>query len=178
VTDPRIKRTRLHVLETARQMLAARTSEPFTFTTLAAHARVSRRTLYTHWGSIDRVISDAVTLRVAEELEDLSSMPPRARLRRFLESIRTGVADPVTRVALTSLMNQSNHDADAANSLVDMAATRMQHFRETVAPIERDVYLQIAGPIYFAEFLDAQPASDELLDALTERGAALLGFDA
>ena len=165
------------MLETARQMLAARTSEPFTFTTLAAHARVSRRTLYTHWGSIDRVISDAVTLRVAEELDDLSEFPPRQRLRHFLETVRAGVADPVTRVALTSLMNQSNHDPDAASSLVEMAVTRTQHFRETVGQIDQDTYLQIVGPIFFAEFLNAQPASDELLDALTERGAALLGFD-
>ena len=177
VTDPRIQRTRLHVLETARQMLAAKSNEPFTFTTLAAHAQVSRRTLYTHWGSIEKVISDAVTLRAAEDLVDLSGLPPRERLRRFLESVRTGIGDPVTRVALASLMNQSNHDADAAQSLVEMATTRMQHFGDSVVEIERDVYLQLVGPIFFAEFLGAEPASDALIDTLVERGTVLLGLE-
>jgi AcrR family transcriptional regulator len=177
VTDPRIRRTRLHVLEIARQMLAARTSEPFTFTTLAAQAQVSRRTLYTHWGSIEKVISDAVTLRAAEELVDLSSLPPRERLRRFLESVRSGIGDPVTRVALASLMNLSSHDTDAAQSLVEMAATRMDHFRTAVGEIDETVYLQLVGPIFFAEFLGTGPASGELIDALVERGVELLGFE-
>jgi AcrR family transcriptional regulator len=148
VTDPRIERTRHHVLETARQMLATHGTEPLTFTTLAARARVSRRTLYTHWGSIEKVISDAVTLRASEKPVDLSALEPRDRLRRFLESVRTGLGDPVTRVALASLMNRST----------------------------RDVYLQLVGPIFFAEFFDAEPASDALIDSLIDRGSQLLGL--
>lgn len=155
-------------------MLAARTNEPFTFTTLAAQAQVSRRTLYTHWGSIEKVISDAVTLRAAEELVDLSSLEPRERLRHFLESVRSGIGDPVTRVALASLMNQSSHDPDAAQALVEMAATRMAHFRQTVGEIDENVYLQLVGPIFFAEFLGNGPASDALIDSLVDRGVALL----
>lgn len=158
-------------------MLAAKTSEPFTFTTLAAQAQVSRRTLYTHWGSIEKVISDAVTLRATEELVDLSALEPRERLRHFLLSVRSGISDPVTRVALASLMNQSSHDADAAHSLTEMAQTRLSHFRQTVGDIDETVYLQLVGPIFFAEFLNTQPASDALIDALVERGAVLLGFE-
>ena len=176
MTDPRIQRTRLHVLETARQMLAARSSEPFTFTTLAAHAQVSRRTLYTHWGSIEKVISDAVTLRAAEELADLGDLVPRERLRLFLESVRAGIGDPVTRVALASLMNQSSHDEGAARSLTEMATTRMEHFRATVGEIDENAYLQLVGPIFFAEFLNGRPASDELIDTLVERGTDLVGL--
>jgi AcrR family transcriptional regulator len=158
-------------------MLAAKSSEPFTFTTLASHAQVSRRTLYTHWGSIEKVISDAVTLRATEDLVDLSELPPRERLRHFLVSVRSGIGDPVTRVALASLMNQSSHDADAALSLTEMAQTRLSHFRQTVGEIDENTYLQLVGPIFFAEFLNTLPATDELIDALVERGAQLLGYE-
>jgi AcrR family transcriptional regulator len=174
VTDPRIERTRHHVLETARQMLATHGTEPLTFTTLAARARVSRRTLYTHWGSIEKVISDAVTLRASEKPVDLSALEPRDRLRRFLESVRTGLGDPVTRVALASLMNRSTRDA--ALSLADMAATRMDQLRASLGDVDRDVYLQLVGPIFFAEFFDAEPASDALIDSLIDRGSQLLGL--
>ena len=155
-------------------MLAARSSEPFTFTTLAQHARVSRRTLYTHWGSIDKVISDAVTMHAVNDLADLTALPPRERLWHFLASVRLGVGDPVTRVALAALMNQSSYDTAAARSLVDMAATRIQQFRQSVGRIDEETYLQLVGPIFFAEFLNAEPASDALIDALADRGMELL----
>jgi AcrR family transcriptional regulator len=176
VTDPRIERTRRHVLETARQMLAIRGSEPFTFTTLAARARVSRRTLYTHWGSIEKVISDAVTLRASQEPVDLSALEPLDRLRRFLESVRSAIGDPVTRVAFASLMNRSSHDA--ALSLAEIAATRIDHLRAAIGDIDHDIYLQLVGPIVFAEFFDAEPASDALIDSLVDRGSHLLGLAA
>jgi len=156
-------------------MLAARTGEPFTFTTLAARAKVSRRTLYTHWGSIERVISDAVTLRVGEAAADFSSPDPRERLRNFLSSARSGIADPVTRVAVTALMNRSSYDAEAARSLAGMAAARLQHFRTSVGEIDRDGYLQLVGPVLFAELIGGEAASDALIDTLVERGMGLLG---
>ena len=155
-------------------MLAARSSDPFTFTTLAQHARVSRRTLYTHWGSIDKVISDAMALNVSDDLVGLAPLAPREKLWHFLDSVRRGIADPVTRVALTALLNRSHHDADAERSLLDIAATRMGHFRQTVGDVDRETYLQLVGPIFFAEFFTAETASDALVDALVDRGMELL----
>ncbi len=164
-------------METAREMLAARTDEPFTFTTLAARARVSRRTLYTHWGSIEKVIRDVVALRAEDRPVDSPSLSPRDSLRQFLESMRAGIADPVTRFALAALMNQSSHDTDAARSFVDLAVTRTEHFRSSVAPVDQTTYAQLVGPILFAEFLGGEPASDELIDALVDRGVAILGLE-
>ncbi len=63
MADPRIQRTRDHVLGVVRRMLATPSDVPLTFTSLAAEAEVSRRTLYTHWGTIDRLIAEAVTTR-------------------------------------------------------------------------------------------------------------------
>ena len=56
--DPRILRTRVHILEVLRELLA-RPGEEITFTTLALRARVSRRTLYTHWGTVEAAVADA-----------------------------------------------------------------------------------------------------------------------
>lgn len=56
--DPRIARTRLHVLTVLRGLLA-RDSGEITLSTLATEAQVSRRTLYTHWGTVESVVAEA-----------------------------------------------------------------------------------------------------------------------
>ena len=56
--DPRILRTRLHILDVLRDMLS-RPGEAITFSSIAVAAQVSRRTLYTHWGSVETAVADA-----------------------------------------------------------------------------------------------------------------------
>lgn len=56
--DPRIARTRLHVLTVLRRLLAGN-GEEITLSTLATEAQVSRRTLYTHWGTVESAVAEA-----------------------------------------------------------------------------------------------------------------------
>lgn len=158
-------------------MLAERSSDPLTFTSLASEAQVSRRTLYTHWGTIEKVISDAVTLHSTEAVVDISHLPPRERMTHFLEAVRRGIHEPVTAVALASLVNQATHDSKAGESLVAMGETRMDQFRASVAPITTDQYSQLVGPIFLAEFVNRAPASDELIAQIVDHGVAMLGLE-
>ncbi|WP_181243128.1 TetR/AcrR family transcriptional regulator [Glaciihabitans tibetensis] len=175
--DPRVLRTQLHVLTTARRLLVERSGEPLNFTILAKEAQVSRRTLYTHWGTIERVISASVTTLDAVVLPDQSDLTPRERLSGFLYTVRDSLADPVTAVALASLVGQAPQDHNAADSLGETVDARIAQFRERVAPISTEQFEAVVGPIYFAEFVMRASASDELLDTLVARGVDLLNLE-
>ena len=58
MADPRIQRTNEHVLAVLRQLLRS-PGEEITITSLSAASKVSRRTLYLHWGSIEAAVADA-----------------------------------------------------------------------------------------------------------------------
>jgi AcrR family transcriptional regulator len=172
-----VLRTQLHVLTTARRLLVERSGEPLNFTILAKEAQVSRRTLYTHWGTIERVISASVTTLDAVELPDQSGLSGREKLAAFLTAVRDSLADPVTAAALASLVGQSPQDDNAAASLAETITARLEQFRERVAPITAEQFGVLVGPIYFAQFVTRESASDELLETLAAQGAELLNLD-
>jgi AcrR family transcriptional regulator len=177
MSDPRVQRTRLHVLNTAREMLGERSGEPLTLTSLATRAQVSRRTLYTHWGTIERVISDAVTLYETSDGLSPEGLSPRERLEIFLATLRERLHDPVTNAALATLIHEAAQDDSASEPLAALGAWPIQRFEASVAPVTEDQYLQIVGPLFLAEFVMREPASDALLAALVERGVELLQLD-
>ena len=59
MSDPRIARTKEHVLGVLRELMS-RTGEEITLSSLAAEARVSRRTIYTHWGTVECAVAEAM----------------------------------------------------------------------------------------------------------------------
>jgi AcrR family transcriptional regulator len=177
VSDPRVARTQLHVLSTARRLLVEHSGEPLTFTLLAKEAQVSRRTLYTHWGTIEKVISAAVTLRADDDIPDYSDLTPRESLEKYLFSFRDAIAEPVTAVALTALVGQAAHDKDAASSVLELAESRMERFRERVGPITDEQFALLFGPIFYTQLVTREKASDELIESLVVAGAEILDLD-
>ena len=177
VTDPRITRTRLHVLETARKMLSERRGEALTFSSLSKEAQVSRRTLYVHWGTIEQVISDAVTMPRTDDEAPSTSASPRETLRTLLISMRDSLTEPVTSVAISTLVNHAAQNEKAAAALQAMGDARTSQFTALLGPIEPEQYSLLVGPIFFSEFLAREPASDALIDILVERGIEMLSLD-
>ena len=102
MTDPRIERTRVHVLTVTRRMLAQRTGEPLSFSRLAQEAQVSRRTLYTHWGTVERVIGEAVAMHSPVGSIDVVGLKPREVLRKLLISKETAESGQYDRVIATN----------------------------------------------------------------------------
>lgn len=167
----------MHVLTTARRLLVEHTSEPLTFTLLAKEAQVSRRTLYTHWGTIEKVISAAVTVHADEDDPDQSDLTPRERLGSYLYAFRDRIAEPVTAVALTALVGQSAHDDDAASSVRELAQSRITKFRTRVGPISDEQFAILFGPLFYSQLVTREPASDELVESLIDVGAEMLKLD-
>jgi AcrR family transcriptional regulator len=175
MADPRIQRTKDHVLAVARRLLSEPSDVPLTFTTLAAEAQVSRRTLYTHWGSIDRVIAEAATEEFAAEDTDFSGLDLTGRLCAFLRLVRNRLADPATSVAATGLVARAVHDPEAVEVLAAMVERGRGEFALHVAPITPEQYELIIGPLFHAEFFTRRRMTDDQLDAMVPYVVSLLG---
>jgi AcrR family transcriptional regulator len=177
VADPRIERTRLHVLTVARAMLAEGRGEPPNFSRLAERAQVSRRTLYTHWGTIERVIAEAVALGGPEKNFDPTGLSPRERLRALLNATRDRLTDPITHVALINLVAQAATDSKAGEALAALSMERIDQYNELVGPTTRRQYAQIIGPLFFKSIVLGSEITDEFIEAQVDIGMMLLGLD-
>lgn len=172
--DPRIERTRNHVLTTARRLLGE-LREPLTFTNLAAAAQVSRRTLYVHFGTVEKVISEALSIGDLDDAFDPAGLTLRQRLEEFLTHVRSTMSTPVTRVAMATLVNRAVHDDSAAAELRSLSEAQLTQFRELVGPISPDDYANLVGPIVYSQWVANEPASEALLRGLVERGISTIG---
>lgn len=175
--DPRIERTRVHVLTVARDMLAERTGEPLTFSRLAEVAKVSRRTLYTHWGTIERVIGEAIAMHTTEDDIDPTGLAPRELLASILGSVRSRLADPVSHVALSSLVGQSAMDSRAAETLQQLAMSRLSDFQRFFGDVDSETYSQVVGPLFFSAMILGEVPSDEFMNTIVDRGVELLELE-
>jgi AcrR family transcriptional regulator len=147
-------------------MLAEPSEIPLTFTSLSLEAQVSRRTLYTHWGSVDRIIADAVSVVFADENESFQALAPDERLHYFLRMTRDRMSLPLTATAFATLISRAAYNAEAAEALVEMDQRGMDAFIARVGPITKMQYDIVIGPIYYAAYVSRVPLTDEQLSVL------------
>ena len=164
------------MLTVTRRMLSERTGEPLTFSRLAEEAQVSRRTLYTHWGTIERVIGEAIALHTAEFSFDPQGMKPREILGELLRGTRERLTDPVTHLALTSLVAQASTDDKAAEVLAAMSTERLDEYNELLGEIDHAQYSQIVGPLFFNSIVLGEEITDDFIETQVECGLTILGL--
>lgn len=58
MSDPRVTRTRIHIRQTVRELIAQ--DGEVTISSVAVAAKVSRRTIYSHWGTIEDLAADSI----------------------------------------------------------------------------------------------------------------------
>ena len=157
-------------------MLAERSGAVLTLSALAAEAQVSRRTLYVHWGTIQQVIGDAVSFQYEQQPLELVGLSPRDRLKALLTSIRAGIHDPASNVALATMLSSAAQSDTAAEVVRATGESGYKEFVTLLGPTTPEQYAQLIGPLVFAEFIGREPASDALVDELVQRGIELLGL--
>jgi AcrR family transcriptional regulator len=176
MADPRIERTRTHVLTTARSILEENTGEPLTFSRLAEVAQVSRRTLYTHWGTIERVIAETIATGHRDDAVDPAGLTPRQIIRELLNGIRDRILDPVKHMALTSLVNQAAMDDKAKDALTAMGTARLEEYQQILGgvTITHAQFAQFVGPLFYISIILNEEMTDEFVETLVDRGLELL----
>jgi AcrR family transcriptional regulator len=170
-TDPRIKRTRNHVLQIAREMLE-RADEPLTFTAVAEEAFVARQTLYKHWGTIENLIADTIEVEPASS-STFEGLDREERARTFL----TSVADQIsggTGAAVAAIYSAVRYSPESKAAVDKLDTTMYASFVETVGQIDRDGYTQIVAPVVYVA-LSGRTPSPRLINSLASRAAELIG---
>jgi AcrR family transcriptional regulator len=158
-------------------MLTARTGEPLNFSRLAEAAQVSRRTLYTHWGTVERVIGDAIAVEANQSTFDTAGLGPRAILSKLLHTSRERLNDPATHIGLTGLIAQAATDARAAEALEALGNERLGEYKRLLGIDDFQKYSQIVGPLVFSALVLSKPITDEFIDAQIDVGMQLLGVE-
>ncbi|MCA1218654.1 TetR/AcrR family transcriptional regulator [Streptomyces sp. 8L] len=186
--DPRMDRTRRHVLDCARELLIESGAEHVTFSGVARRARVSRNTLYRHWPTREQLLVDVILRHYRREglteeglIEDgptedgRSEVAAPVSLGHFLYSLRDSLESPGARSTLTALIAQAEHDAVSEGVLRRVADLRQRGLGTLAGPLSDAAFARIVGPLFFQAVIARRPLDDtfmaEILAALqAERG--------
>lgn len=168
MSDPRIGRTRRLVLDATRRLLSGASGSALTISAIAKEAGVARKTVYAHWDSVPRILSDLLREQHTGAPANLRGSAQEG-LRAFLADVRDSLADPVTRAAMSVLVAAAPDDPVAAAALEHLADVRSDDLVESTGRAEdRHRLSLLVGPIFFAQFIEGVPADDELIDMLAE----------
>ncbi|MEO8694413.1 MAG: TetR/AcrR family transcriptional regulator [Acidimicrobiales bacterium] len=169
-TDPRIARTRLHVLAHARRLLTDGGLPNVSFTNLAREARVARQTLYTHWQTPEKLIAEAI-LDGYDEAHPKDADSIEAAVRMWLANMRSTLSDPSRGVALTTLAASAYHDQTSLDALRRIELDRFAAFNALLLPFgvrcELSDFSLISGPIFANLFFLREPVSDAMIERIT-----------
>lgn len=158
-------------------MIAAEDSVPLTISSLAREAKVSRRTLYVHWQTMEELTSEALADVTAPAIPSRQTGSLEERLRTFLRETRDHLKGRLPKIAAASAAYFATTDDTAFHRLKEVQQQRLNLFRATVSPITADQFAQIVGPIYFSELHAGRPASPDLVASQLAMGVALLEAD-
>ena len=161
--DPRIARTKQTVLAAAERLMVDDDTTNITFTSLARESTVSRRTIYAYWPTIDAVIADVLSRKLAERFEDLGDLTTLDRLTKFLQSVRAGMVDPLESTALLKVVLDASSGEDGDRRLHAIVEGRLVLFRTHVGSISPENFAQVVGPLFTTALVLRMPISDDLM---------------
>lgn len=163
-TDPRIERTRQHVVACAREMLVAEGVQAINFSTLSRRAQVSRSTLYQHWATIEQVLIEVTLRYYLDRMGNAGPAPAStaAFLRRLGDNLRT----PETREVLTALIAQAQRNSTSAQVLQQSARLGQQALEFATGPLTDAQVAQIVGPMFYQVVIACRPLDDVFVEEL------------
>jgi AcrR family transcriptional regulator len=160
--DPRVVRTRAHVLAHAGRLLAEGGPEALTFSRLSAEARVSRQTLYRYWASPAALAVDLVRDRVAPT-HDVTGGPEQAVVA-FLTELRGRLAEPGVSAAYSMLLSATERHPEAVGVLDGVLdethAIVSRLVADTIGDLDRADFDLLVGPVLYSHFVARRPISD------------------
>ncbi|MEU1624914.1 TetR/AcrR family transcriptional regulator [Streptomyces sp. NPDC020096] len=169
MVDPRIERTRQHVLAAAREILLDQGADAVTFSAVARRARVTRNTLYRHWATPEQLLVD-LTLRyyLDEQRERGGRGPyePATSVSNFLHALRDNLRAPGTTEVLTALIARAERDAASEQVLRQVADVRQKALSAVTGPLSDADLAQIVGPLFYQALIARRPIDDDFLNEL------------
>lgn len=163
--DPRVARTRQHVLSTARELLAEAGPAALTHTALSARARVSRQTLYRYWPTPEDLVADLVRRRAALPVEPGADVA--AVIGAYVRSLAAAFDDPAVHGAYALLMSAAVGDRAMAGVLHEVKESRRAALNEQLAPwgceVSTDEFAMVVGPVIYLVFIAHRPVGEDVV---------------
>lgn len=172
--DPRIDRTRQHVLACAREILLTHGADAITYSTVGRAARVSRNTLYRHWPTRERLLADLTLSYYADQEADESGATGAGSVADFLMSVRENLEKPGSIKTLSLLISRADHDPAIAQALRHVAQRRQEALSEVTGPLTDAEFALIIGPLLFQAVIARRPVTDAFLNELAAASATRL----
>jgi AcrR family transcriptional regulator len=170
--NPRVQRTRRHILAVARDLLPEVGPTGLSYSVLAGRAGVTRQTLYRHWPSRAALLVDLILAGPGGGYPEPGS-DPRQVLTAWLTSLRQGMDDLASRTAVLAVTAQADYDPDCAEALVRIRDDRLAALNGLLAPSGRQVaageYTLLYGPVLSRLFFDRGEATDEFIELVVTR---------
>ncbi|GAA0963727.1 TetR/AcrR family transcriptional regulator [Kribbella koreensis] len=161
-TDPRIERTRQHVLACARALLLTEGAEAVTFSALARQARVSRNTLYRHWATPEQLLVDLTLEYYVMRVDDNESMT----VPEFLHGLRGNLSTSETASILTALIARAHRDESTSEALQHLAGRRKEALAAITGPLSDAQFAALVGPLFYQAFVARGRLDDAFVDEL------------
>lgn len=173
--DPRVARTRRHVLSVARAVLVEEGWQRVTVTRVAERSGYARTTLYRHWPQRLDLLRDLIT----EEVHLLHTVPTgdvRADLVAELEAFRVAITTTGLGRMMIAIGQQASDDAELAELASAVRSDGVRVFEDIIiaaaargdlrAELEREVAVaQLVGPVLLRYLFDSDAGLDQVFVA-------------
>lgn len=164
--NPRVQRTRNHLLTAARELLAETGPVGLTYSTLAERAGVTRQTVYRHWPSRAALLVDLMLGGPAADYPEPGT-DPYAVAVDWLLSMRAGMGDQARRAAILAVTAQADTDEESSQALSQIVAGRLAALNELLKPsgtqLAPEEYALLTGPLLARIFFERGPVSDAFI---------------
>ena len=170
--DPRVERTREHVLACARALLAEYGADGVTFSSVGKAARVARQTLYRHWTTREQLIADVLVAASDLGKPTPAEHTPEEHLRTFLLTVRSRMNAPAIESATALLIAHATSDAGSATTLEAMIDDRRSALEVGWGSITPDEYALIVGPVILQMLVLRRPLTDEFIEDVVREAMA------
>jgi AcrR family transcriptional regulator len=168
--DPRITRTRNHVVLSARALMDQGGADAVTFSAMSARTGLSRQTLYNHWPTRERLLAALI-------LDDAGTSYPKPTkdLQRsvagWLRSLRDSLTPPSpTADAMATIIVHARNDEGSREAIHQVIEDRRkaldQHIAELRKPLTDTEWAQLIGPLFYRLFFSFEPVDSAFLNKL------------
>lgn len=151
---PRSERARLAVLHAARDLLTDDGLPGLTMDKIAAHAGVSKNTIYRWWPTKAAVLMDAFTEATSAKLEAPIEGSAISRFRAQVHRVAQLMNAPAARRPFVALVAASQHDPELATAVRDrFVADRRAAAIALLDQASIEGHEQLAGPDIIIDLL-------------------------
>ncbi|WP_406268952.1 TetR/AcrR family transcriptional regulator [Nocardia sp. NBC_00881] len=183
---PRSERSRRAVLTAARELLTDRGLPGLSVDDIAAHAGVSKNTIYRWWPTKAAVLMDAFTDAVADKIEAPANGDALTRLRTQVRRVAQLMSEPDARRPFVALVAAAQHDPEIAAALRErfiagrraeasaLIATAIEH-GQLRGDLDPDLIIDLVyGALYYRLLVSGATVDPLYADRLIDALAAIL----